>query len=79
LNRKIPYPRAIIPFDGIEKCDSEQHHEEGGVVCWPDEPIERPDSPLVGSKSDDDCSLEDYHACQQGGMPTDTVWEILPH
>jgi hypothetical protein len=79
LNRKIPYPRAIIPFDGIESCDSEPHHEEGGGVCWPDEPIERPDSLFVGSESDDDCSLEDYHTCQQGDMPTDTVWDILPH
>jgi hypothetical protein len=79
LHRKIPYPRAIIPFDGIESCDSGPHHEESGAVCSLDELIERPDSPFFGSDSDDDCSFEDYYPCQQEYMPTDTVWEILPH
>jgi hypothetical protein len=79
LNRKIPYPLAIIPFDGIDCYDSELHHEEVVALYWPDEPIERPDYPFAGSVSDDDCSLADYHTCQQGDMPTDTVWEILPH
>jgi hypothetical protein len=79
LNRKITYPRAIIPFDGIESCDSGSHHEESGAVYSLDELIERPDSPFFESDSDDDSSFEDYYPCQQGYMPTDTVWEILPH
>jgi hypothetical protein len=80
LNRKIPHARAIIPFDGTESCDSGPHYEESRSVYSLDELIERPDSPLVfGSDSDDDCSFEEYYPCQQGYVPTDTVWEILPH
>jgi hypothetical protein len=79
LKRKIPYPRAIIPLDGREICDSGPHHEESGAVYSLDEPIERPGCPFLGSDSDDDSSVEDYHSCQEGYMQTDTVCEILPH
>jgi hypothetical protein len=81
LKRKIPYPRAIIPLDGSESCDSgPPAHEESGAVFALDEPVERPNAPSLGSDSDDDCSVEEYfHTCQQGYTQKDAVSEILPH